>query len=886
MKNLIVGLLAHVDAGKTTLSEALLYESGKLKKIGRVDNKDAFLDTDEMERERGITIFSKQAAISFEEMQITLMDTPGHVDFSAEMERTLQVLDYAILIISAADGVQAHTRTLWRLLKRYKIPTFLFVNKMDQTEKEEEELITNLQDNLDNCCVSFKKQEGEEFFDTVSMCDEEIMEEFLTTGQIEENHIRKLIVCRKIFPVFFGSALKMQGIKELLAGIYRFMEEKKYPEAFGARVYKIARDAQGNRLTYLKMTGGSLKVKDTVGEEKVNQIRFYSGENFEQAGEAVAGCVCAVTGLSATFPGQGLGTEAEEQIPVLEPVLTYKLVLPDGTEPVTLLAGLKQLEEEDPQLHLLWNEEHKEIQVRIMGEVQLSVLQRLIKKRFGVVVEFAEGSVVYKETIAEPVIGIGHFEPLRHYAEVHLLMEPQEPGSGLSYACDCKEEVLAKNWQRLILTHLQEREHRGVLTGSALTDVKFTLIAGRAHVKHTEGGDFRQATYRAVRQGLMAADSILLEPYYAFLMELPEEYIGRAMMDVERRFGTCSVKEIEKGRAILTGQAPVSTIGGYQKELHAYTRGLGSIQCVLKGYYPCHNTEEVVEKKGYDALEDMKNPSASVFCAHGSGYQVPWYEVMEYRHVDGREGRPEEIARLYGKRMVTEEEEEHYKRNSGELDIALGTEEIDSIIEKTAHANKKEKNPGKGFYRKTNIKPAPAETVVYKAAPKKEEYLLVDGYNIIFAWEELKEIAAVNIDGARGRLMDILCDYQGMVHCNLIVVFDAYRVKGHRTEVSDYHNIHVVFTKEAENADQYIEKFAHENGRKEKVTVATSDGLEQIIITGQGCNLLSAREFEDEVNRVKEAFRERYLNRPVPAEHKQYALENFTGSLSAQEEET
>lgn len=546
MKNLIVGLLAHVDAGKTTLSEALLYESGKLKKIGRVDNKDAFLDTDEMERERGITIFSKQAAISFEEMQITLMDTPGHVDFSAEMERTLQVLDYAILIISAADGVQAHTRTLWRLLKRYKIPTFLFVNKMDQTEKEEEELITNLQDNLDNGCVSFKKQEGEEFFDTVSMCDEEIMEEFLTTGQIEENHIRKLITCRKIFPVFFGSALKMQGIKELLAGIYRFTEEKKYPEAFGARVYKIARDAQGNRLTYLKMTGGSLKVKDTVGEEKVNQIRFYSGENFEQAGEAVAGCVCAVTGLSATFPGQGLGTEAEEQIPVLEPVLTYKLVLPDGTEPVTLLAGLKQLEEEDPQLHLLWNEEHKEIQVRIMGEVQLSVLQRLIKKRFGVVVEFAEGSVVYKETIAEPVIGIGHFEPLRHYAEVHLLMEPQEPGSGLSYACDCKEEVLAKNWQRLILTHLQEREHRGVLTGSALTDVKFTLIAGRAHVKHTEGGDFRQATYRAVRQGLMAADSILLEPYYAFLMELPEEYIGRAMMDVERRFGTCSVKEIER----------------------------------------------------------------------------------------------------------------------------------------------------------------------------------------------------------------------------------------------------------------------------------------------------------------------------------------------------
>ena len=541
MKNLIVGLLAHVDAGKTTLSEALLYESGKLKKIGRVDNKDAFLDTDEMERERGITIFSKQAAISFEEMQITLMDTPGHVDFSAEMERTLQVLDYAILIISAADGVQAHTRTLWRLLKRYKIPTFLFVNKMDQTEKEEEELITNLQDNLDNGCVTFKKQEGEEFFDTVSMCDEEIMEEFLTTGQIEENHIRKLITCRKIFPVFFGSALKMQGIKELLAGIYRFTEEKKYPEAFGARVYKIARDAQGNRLTYLKMTGGSLKVKDTVGEEKVNQIRFYSGENFEQAGEAVAGCVCAVTGLSATFPGQGLGTEAEEQIPVLEPVLTYKLVLPDGTEPVTLLAGLKQLEEEDPQLHLLWNEEHKEIQVRIMGEVQLSVLQRLIKKRFGVVVEFAEGSVVYKETIAEPVIGIGHFEPLRHYAEVHLLMEPQEPGSGLSYACDCKEEVLAKNWQRLILTHLQEREHRGVLTGSALTDVKFTLIAGRAHVKHTEGGDFRQATYRAVRQGLMAADCILLEPYYAFLMELPEEYIGRAMMDVERRFGTCSV---------------------------------------------------------------------------------------------------------------------------------------------------------------------------------------------------------------------------------------------------------------------------------------------------------------------------------------------------------
>ncbi|MGN1203778.1 MAG: NYN domain-containing protein [Lachnospiraceae bacterium] len=873
MRNLILGLLAHVDAGKTTLSEALLYECGKLKKPGRVDNGDAFLDTDEMERERGITIFSKQARFQFEDLSVTLMDTPGHVDFSTEMERTLQVLDYAVLIISASDGVQAHTRTLWRLLKRYRVPVFLFVNKMDQTEQEEESVLALLQENLDSGCVDFRRQEGEAFWENISMCDEKTLENFLRTGSIPVENIRELIADRKVFPVFFGSALKMWGIRELLAGIYRFSKVREYSGEFGARVYKITRDAQGNRLTCLKVTGGFLKVRDVIGEEKVSQLRIYSGDSFKPVSEVPAGEICAAAGLMNTFPGQGLGYEEEEKIPVLEPVLTYKVVLPAEMDPVVMLADLRQLEEEDPQLHLCWNEETKEIQIRIMGEVQLSILQRLIKNRFGVVVEFTEGSVVYKETIAETVIGIGHFEPLKHYTEVHLLIEPQGSGSGISYALACREDLLSKNWQRLVLTHLQEKEFRGVLTGSMLTDVKFTLVAGKAHEKHTEGGDFRQATYRAVRQGLMEADSILLEPFYAFRMQLPEACIGRAMMDVERRFGTCAVSEIKNGQALLLGQAPVSTIGGYQKELTAYTRGLGSISCTLKGYYPCHNTEEVVKKTGYDPLEDVNNPSASVFCAHGSGYQVPWYEVKKYRHVDMAPDLPEELAALYGKR-IQEEEDRTPAGGRGSLQLSLGTEEIDSIIEKASHANKKQ-IPGRGFYRKEAVKAIPAETYVYRHVPKKEEYLLVDGYNIIFAWEELKEIAKVNIDGARGRLMDILCDYQAMVHCHLIVVFDAYRVKGHQTEISDYHNIHVVFTKEAETADQYIEKFAHENGRKLQVTVATSDGLEQIIITGQGCSLLSAREFAEEIQRTKEAFHEKYLNQATPEEHKRHLLDDF-----------
>ena len=591
--------------------------------------------------------------------------------------------------------------------------------------------------------------------------------------------------------------------------------------------------------------------------------------------EVQAGEICAAAGLLQTFPGQGLGYEEEEKIPVLEPVLTYKVVLPEGMDPIVMLADLRQLEEEDPQLHIMWEEETKEIQIRIMGEVQLSVLRRLIQNRFGVSVGFTEGSVVYKETIAEAVIGIGHFEPLRHYAEVHLLIEPQESGSGVSFDCSCREEILSKNWQRLCMTHLQEKEFRGVLTGSPLTDVKFTLIAGKAHEKHTEGGDFRQASYRAVRQGLLEADSILLEPFYAFRIELPEEYIGRAMMDVERRFGTCEISEIKNGQALILGQAPVSTIGGYQKELSAYTKGLGNIFCTLKGYYPCHNTEEVVKAINYDPLEDIDNPSASIFCAHGSGYQIPWYDVKKYRHVDMAPDLPEEIAKLYGKR-AEEKKEKMPKSAAGALELSIGTEEIDSIIEKTSHANRKDKPaPGKGYYRKDTGKAIPAETVEYRHIPKKEEYLLVDGYNIIFAWKELKEIAEVNIDGARGRLMDILCDYQAMVHCHLIVVFDAYRIKGHQTEISDYHNIHVVYTKEAETADQYIEKFAHENGRKMSVTVATSDGLEQIIITGQGCSLLSAREFAEEIKRTKEAFQERYLNRATPKEYKRHLLDDF-----------
>ncbi len=885
MKKLVIGILAHVDAGKTTLSEAMLYESGKIRKMGRVDNGDAYLDTDAMEKERGITIFSKQASFSYKDVEFTLLDTPGHVDFSAEMERTLQVLDYAVLVVSGADGVQGHTKTLWRLLSRYQVPTFLFVNKMDQQGCDKEKLLREIKEKLSDGCIDFTDTSSEVFFENIAVNDERLLEQFLQTGEVETADIKALVERREIFPCFFGAALYRDGVAALLDGMQTFMVEPKGADTFGARVFKIARDGQGNRLTFMKITGGSLRVKDLMNgvtengdewEEKVNQIRLYSGEKFETYGEVNSGSICAVTGLSKTYPGQGLGEEtAAAELPILEPVLTYRVILPPESDAAVMLPKLRLLEEEDPQLHIVWDENLQEIQVRIMGEVQLEILQRMVKERFGVVIEFGQGNVVYKETIAEPVIGIGHFEPLRHYAEVQLMLEPLEIGSGLHFATNCSEDVLAKNWQRLILTHLEEKEHKGVLLGAPITDIKITLLAGRAHLKHTEGGDFRQATYRAVRQGLMESKSVLLEPYYAYTLEIPEKSLGRAMTDLERLGGKFEMPEIVDGQAVLTGQAPVVCMRDYQKEVTAYTGGQGQLSCVFKGYYPCHNTEEVLELSGYDAENDLENPSGSVFCAHGAGYVVPWDEVKAMAHTECAEcGAGFERVKSQDGTLPRPA-----KVSAGEKrDLALGTEEIDMILAQATHANKRsESEQRKGIYRrkKESTKPVAAATYEFKPAPKKEEYLLVDGYNVIFAWEDLAELAKVSVDGARGKLLDILCDYQAIRGCELIVVFDAYRVQGHATEITDYYNIHVVFTKEAETADQYIEKFAHENGKKYRITVATSDGLEQIIIRGEGCALLSARELAEEIWRAKENLRATYLDAPKEKGSKYYLMDGF-----------
>lgn len=855
MKKLVIGILAHVDAGKTTLSESMLYLSGAIRTLGRVDNKDAHLDTYELERARGITIFSKQAKFSWEDTQITLLDTPGHVDFSAEMERTLQVLDYAILVISGADGVQGHTQTLWRLLAMYHIPVFLFVNKMDQNGTDKVALIQELKQRLDEGCIDFGQMDTEEFYDQLAMCDELLMEEFLESEGVEHSSITKAIRERKIFPCYFGSALKLNGVKEFMQGIVEHAECPEYPEEFGAKVFKIARDEQGNRLTYMKVTGGTLKVRavltnkrhnsyeegveqDGMWEEKVNQIRLYSGEKFEVVNEIGAGSICAVTGLTKARSGEGLGSEVGTTMPILEPVLSYQIILPEGCDPRQMLPKLRQLEEEEPELHIVWEEELQEIQAQIMGEVQIEVLKSLIAERFGVAVEFGSGNIVYKETILNKVEGVGHFEPLRHYAEVHLLLEPGEPGSGIHYALDCSEDVLERNWQRLVLTHLKEKEHRGVLTGAAITDMKITLVAGRAHKKHTEGGDFREATYRAVRQGLKQATSVLLEPYYEFRLELPEKMVGRAMTDIEKMHGTCELIGTEGEMAILVGSAPVVTMKNYQMEVVAYTKGNGRLFCSLKGYEPCHNAEEVIAEIGYDSERDYTNPTGSVFCAHGSGFLVNWDEVYQYMHIESCLQTKKEFERM-----------EPSTKGGAVEETWIDTEEIDEILARTFYSNcgnksvwKKEKTTRRSYTGPT--------TIVSKKPETKEEYLLIDGYNIVFAWPELKELASANIEGARGKLMDILCNYQGIRKCNLIIVFDAYRIEGHTTEIFDYHNIHVVFTKEAETADHYIEKFVHEHSKKYDVTVATSDGLEQVIIRGKGCALLSARELKEEVERV------------------------------------
>ncbi len=850
----VIGILAHVDAGKTTLSEALLYNAGITKALGRVDKGNAYLDTDELEKQRGITIFSKQAEFIWKDLEVTLVDTPGHVDFSAEMERTLQILDYAILVISAANGVQSHTRTLWELLKMYKVPTIIFVNKMDMPDTDKALLLSELKSKLDDGCIDFTDIQEVMSNEEVAMTNESLMEEFLSCGKIDIKDIKRGISDREIFPCHFGSALKNDKITDLLDGLNTYINEKKYPDKFGAKVYKINRDSQGNRLTYLKVTGGVLRVKDIIddSEEKINQIRIYSGDKYRTANEIYAGEVCAVTGLTKTYSGENLGIENENNDVILEPVLMYRVVLPQGIDAAMMLPKLKQLEEEDPTLSIKWNEELKEIQVCLMGEVQIEILKKLVLDRFNVAIEFDQGNVVYKETISNTVEGVGHFEPLRHYAEVHLRLEPGEVGSGLTFATECSEEVLAKNWQRLILTHLQEREHKGVLTGSGITDMKITLVSGRAHLKHTEGGDFRQATYRAVRQGLKMAQSVLLEPYYDFRLEIPTEMLGRAMTDIERIYGKINPPENYGEYSVITGYAPVVTMRKYREDIAAYTKGQGKITCTLKGYLPCHNQEEIVEAYGYDSEADIFNPTGSVFCTHGAGFYVSYDKVYEYMHI-GLGNQPDKEYVYNDNNIVSGEYKEEW----------IGIDEVDAIINRTYNANKK----SEGENKRNNWKKSRNEQDYfdYKGSKSvnsepREKYLLFDGYNVIFAWDDLKELAAVNIDGARGKLMDILCNYQAICKCELIVVFDAYRVKGHDTEISDYHNIHVVFTKEAETADQYIEKFAHQNGRKYNVTVATSDGLEQIIIRGQGCNLISSRELKEEIDRASKDIMQKFQN--------------------------
>ena len=881
MKHITIGILAHVDAGKTTLSECMLYLSGQIRKLGRVDHKDAFLDTYELERERGITIFSKQAELKMGNLGITLLDTPGHVDFSAEMERTLQVLDYVILVINGADGVQGHTRTLWRLLKRYQIPTFIFINKMDQVGTDKAKVLADLQNRLDEGCIDFSEI-TEETYDSLAMCDEKVMEEYLESEKVEEDTIAEMIGNRKVYPCYLGSALKMEGVQEFMDGMTAYVEKNEQINStdtntsnFGAKVFKISRDPAGSRLTYLKVTSGTLKVKDTLTgiagkqqskkesdfaqdrsetvmnnwEEKVNQIRIYSGEKYEMVQEAKSGMVCAVTGLNYTYPGEGLGIECDSEAPALEPVLSYKIELPDGCDVHKMLGNLRILEEEDPMLKIVWNEELGEIHAKLMGAVQIEILKSLIKDRFGVDVEFDTGNIVYKETIQNTVEGVGHFEPLRHYAEVHLKMEPGERGSGIVIGTDCSEDMLDKNWQRLILTHLLEKEHRGVLTGSVITDMKITLTAGRAHLKHTEGGDFRQATYRAVRQGLMQAESMLLEPYYDFQLEIPSGMIGRALTDIQRMNGETGTPQTEGEMTTIEGYAPVTGMRDYQMEVNSYTRGQGHLTCTFRGYEPCRNAEAVIEEIGYDPERDIENPTGSVFCSHGAGFNVPWNQVPEYMHLENQ----------LEKERALEEAKRQSEQAARQVPRAARTP---GVYSKAAEKELEEifiRTYGK-VERKGGLTPKTYESEYAKKQRKKEEamqeYLLVDGYNVIFAWEELKELAKVSIEAARDKLMDILCNYQGYKKCVLILVFDAYKVEGYALEIQKYHNIHVVYTKEAETADQYIEKVVHHIGRKYHVTVVTSDGVEQVITMGQGGTRISSRDFLEEIEYTKKLIEE------------------------------
>ncbi|MCU6762839.1 Elongation factor G [uncultured Roseburia sp.] len=859
-KRACMGILAHVDAGKTTLAEAMLYSAGNIRKIGRVDHKDAFLDTYDLERQRGITIFSKEARMKLGSWNITLLDTPGHVDFSAEMERTLGVLDYGILVISGADGVQGHVQTLWNLLKQYQIPVFLFVNKMDQKGTDKEALLKELKQRLDERCTDFGQEQKEsDFLENLALCDEALLEEYLEQGTVSAAAVKEMILTRKVFPCFFGSALKLEGVEAFLDGLVRYMEEPKYPDTFGARVYKISRDSQQTRLTHMKITGGSLKVKmpltnrkkeepalEAAWEEKADQIRIYSGADYEAVQEAGPGTVCAVTGLTKTFAGEGLGMEENASAPVLEPVLTYQILLPAQADPFLVYLKLKQLEEEDPLLHIVWKEQLGEIHAQVMGEVQIEILKNLILERFGINVDFGAGSIVYKETIADTVEGIGHFEPLRHYAEVHLLLTPLPPGSGLEFTADCSEEILDKNWQRLILTHLKEKKHIGVLTGSEITDMKITLAAGRAHQKHTEGGDFRQATYRALRQGLRKAESVLLEPVYEFRLEVPGQMIGRAMSDIQKMHGSFLPAENKGDVSVLTGKVPAAAMEGYMTEVAAYTKGCGRLFCSLKGYEPCHNADEVIAGAGYDADSDPDHPTGSVFCAHGAGYYVSWDQVEQHMHVDS----------VWKEKTVQESKAAVPDFKKRQQDSWASEKELEEIFSRTYGPVKRSHN---AFKKKTASLPPAVSGGRSQRKTGDKEYLLVDGYNIIFAWDELKELAQENIEAARNKLMDILCNYQGYKQVTLILVFDAYKVKGNPGEILKYHNIHVVYTREAETADQYIEKTVHEIGRKYQVTVATSDALEQVIILGQGGARMSALGLYQEIEAMAKELQNQYL---------------------------
>lgn len=853
MKKIAVGILAHVDSGKTTLSEALLYKSGNIKKLGRVDHRNSFLDTFSLERDRGITIFSKQAVLNYNDAVFTLLDTPGHVDFSAETERTLQVLDYAVLVISATDGIQSHTHTLWKLLSKYNVPCFIFVNKMDLDGADKNRVISELKNKFSDGCVDFGCEDKDEFYENIALCDENLLNQYYENNSVNKSDIINCIRDRKIFPCLFGSALKLTGVGEFLDCLYNYTEMPQYGDEFAGKVYKISED-KGQRLTFLKVTGGSLKVKEILASpknknsEKINQIRIYSGDKFTAADEVSAGTVCAVTGVTFTRPGDGLGKEKSTGMPVLEPVLTYKLQLPEGVDAHTALEKMKILESEDPQLKVVWNERLGEIHVQLMGDVQLEVLQAIISERFGINATFSKGSIIYKETIANAVEGIGHFEPLRHYAEVHLLLKPGKRDSGLVFKTQCKEDVLDKNWQRLILTHLYEKTHIGVLTGSPITDMEITLMSGKAHPKHTEGGDFRQATYRAVRQGLRSADCVLLEPVYEFSLEVPSENVGRAMSDIQRMCGSFNAPETEGEFSIISGTAPVATMYDYSREVMQYTHGKGKLICSLKGYEPCHNTDEVIESVGYDCDADTDNPCDSVFCSHGAGYTVKWNEVKSRMHLPSILSAPKSEYQ-----NVTSRQEFSKCKDKNNL-FALD-KELMQIFEKTYGPIKRRSgDPDRSHFKlteSTDKKQKNTRALKYEGP----EYLLVDGYNVIFAWDSLKELAKDNIDGARNVLINILCNYHGYKKCEVILVFDAYKVKGNAREVEKVNGITIVYTKEAETADMYIEKASYKLAKNNKVRVVTSDAMEQLIILGNGALRVSSREFLFEVQQAEEDIR-------------------------------